>query len=181
MFVLSHLNQIVYCIVTLVDTIGHAVRVNVSGGTFQKNKYMDSPVVIAYNNVGPKMCIKDCMLYKECNGINYLRDTLSCELLQISYPGDQTITRIGSHFTEIDNWKKVDIIQKLYIKTFKKQQQRMDQFKETSTARTFKTTKDTCNSKFLDILFLNFNFLVFKFLKFTAREYLQINFNSKCP
>ncbi|VDI29743.1 Hypothetical predicted protein [Mytilus galloprovincialis] len=78
---------------------------NITGSSFTKNKYSDSHVILAYNNVGPLMCVSDCMMYKECNAVNFNRQNLECELLTVSYPGDNISDMNGSSYTEIGGWK----------------------------------------------------------------------------
>ncbi|XP_052090824.1 neurogenic locus notch homolog protein 1-like [Mytilus californianus] len=77
---------------------------NIIGGNFHKNKHMDSHVIIAKDKIGPKLCVKDCTLYKGCNGVNYIRDGLTCELLSISYPDDKLVYGNGIYFTNITEW-----------------------------------------------------------------------------
>lgn len=92
---------------------------NIGGGNFQTNKHMDSNVIITKDKIGPKMCIKDCMLYIGCNGVNYIRDELTCELLSIFYPDDKLIFGNGTYFTNITKWTQVTIkriITKYYLK-----------------------------------------------------------------
>ncbi|CAG2248408.1 unnamed protein product [Mytilus edulis] len=90
----------------LIINISEGIRLNITGSSFTKNKYSDSHVILAYNNVGPLMCVSDCMLYKECNAVNFNRNKLECELLAVSYPGDSITDMDGSYYTEIGGWKK---------------------------------------------------------------------------
>lgn len=90
----------------LIINTSEGIRLNITGNSFTKNKYSDSHVILAYNNVGPLMCISDCMLYKECNAVNFNRHKLECELLTVSYPGDNSVHMDGAYFTELGGWKK---------------------------------------------------------------------------
>ncbi|CAG2226239.1 unnamed protein product [Mytilus edulis] len=90
----------------LIINISEGVLQNITGSSFTKNKYSDSHVILAYNNVGPLMCVSDCMLYKECNAVNFNRNKLECELLAVSYPGDSITSMDSSYYTEIGGWKK---------------------------------------------------------------------------
>ena len=87
-----------------------AVRENITSGEFHKDKYMDTHVILAYDNVGPRMCVGDCMLFTGCNAVNYRRDKLSCELLTETYPENNPSHRLGSFYTKIHSWKKVTFV-----------------------------------------------------------------------
>lgn len=89
---------------------------NITGGNFQKNRHMDSHVIIAKDKIGPKMCIKDCIAYKGCNGVNYIRDGITCEMLSISYPDDKLLYRNGEYFTNISGWTQVTT--KCFVTTY---------------------------------------------------------------
>ncbi|XP_076089065.1 fibropellin-3-like [Mytilus galloprovincialis] len=89
----------------LIINTNEGVLQSITGSSFTKNKYSDSHVILAFNNVGPLMCVSDCMLYKKCNAVNFNRQKLECELLAVSYPGDNIIDRNGSSYTEIGGWK----------------------------------------------------------------------------
>ncbi|CAC5414340.1 NOTCH1 [Mytilus coruscus] len=58
----------------------------------------------AYKNIGPKRCVKECMSHNGCNAVNFRTETLVCELLTVSYPGDQLSNVSGYSFTELDRW-----------------------------------------------------------------------------
>ncbi|CAG2228482.1 CUBN [Mytilus edulis] len=90
----------------LIINISEGVLPSITGSSFTKNKYCDSHVILAYNNVGPLMCVSDCMMYKECNAVNFNRQKLECELLAVSFPGDIITDMDGSYYTEIGGWKK---------------------------------------------------------------------------
>lgn len=81
---------------------------DITGGNFQKDVYKDSYVIIAENNVGPKMCVNDCFLHKGCNGVVFVPNELLCKLLSISYPEDKLLARSGFYLSEIDSWEKVN-------------------------------------------------------------------------
>ncbi|XP_076084635.1 uncharacterized protein LOC143055388 [Mytilus galloprovincialis] len=65
---------------------------------------MDTYVMISYKNIGPKMCVKECMSHNGCNSVNFRTETLVCESLTVSYPGDQLSNVSGYSFTEINRW-----------------------------------------------------------------------------
>ena len=86
---------------------GHGVRLNITGGSYQHNKSMDSHVVLANNGVGPRMCVEDCMLDNGYNAVNFKLDDLVCELLTVSYPGDSLSDSDGGYFTSLSDWTQV--------------------------------------------------------------------------
>ncbi|CAG2201056.1 unnamed protein product [Mytilus edulis] len=51
------------------------------------------------------MCVSDCFVYKGCNAVNYNRIRLDCELLSVSFPGDNITDMEGSFYTDIVGWK----------------------------------------------------------------------------
>lgn len=79
----------------------------ITGGSFQNHNHMDTYVMISYKNIGPKMCVKECMSHNGCNSVNFRTETLVCESLTVSYPGDQLSNVSGYSFTEINRWTQV--------------------------------------------------------------------------
>ncbi|CAC5393846.1 FCN [Mytilus coruscus] len=65
---------------------------------------MDAHVIFAIENRGPNMCIRECTHYKGCSGVNYRRDTLTCQLLSISLPGDQITYSEWFSFADVNNY-----------------------------------------------------------------------------
>ncbi|VDI66499.1 Hypothetical predicted protein [Mytilus galloprovincialis] len=65
---------------------------------------MEAHVIFAMENRGPNMCIRECTHYKGCNGVNYRRDTLTCQLLYVSLPGDKLEDSEGFSFANLDNY-----------------------------------------------------------------------------
>ncbi|CAG2223590.1 unnamed protein product [Mytilus edulis] len=63
---------------------------------------MDAHVIFALENRGPNMCLRECKHYKGCSGVNYRRDTLTCQLLSVSLPGDQLKDSEGFSFANLD-------------------------------------------------------------------------------
>lgn len=96
-----------FFILMSVFKIIEGISLNVTGSSFTKNKYSDSHVILAFDKVGPFMCVKDCFLYKGCNAVNYNRIRLDCELLSVSFPGDKLTDMEGSFYTDIVGWKMV--------------------------------------------------------------------------
>lgn len=92
--------QMYYC--TLCD-----IGLNVSGGVYTQNVYMDSYVIRAHDGTGPKMCIKDCLLQSECNAVNFREKDWTCELLKVSYPADQSSVSLDYSYTPIESWTMV--------------------------------------------------------------------------
>ncbi|XP_052064951.1 neurogenic locus notch homolog protein 1-like [Mytilus californianus] len=82
------------------------IRQNITGGSFIKNKYSYSPVILAFDNVGPLMCIKNCLLHKGCKAVNFNGSQFECELLNVTFPYDMLTDIKGSFYTEIDGWTK---------------------------------------------------------------------------
>jgi hypothetical protein len=85
-----------------------AVHENITGGVFLKNKYMDTYVIVSYDQVGPRMCVADCLMYTDCNAVNYRRDQLHCQLLTETNPVNQLSTRTGSYYSQMKYWRKVN-------------------------------------------------------------------------
>ncbi|XP_071140724.1 microfibril-associated glycoprotein 4-like [Mytilus edulis] len=73
-------------------------------GLFQKNKQMGANVIFEMENRGPTMCLRECTHYKGCSGVNYRRDTLTCQLLSVSLPGDQLKYSEVFSFSDIYNF-----------------------------------------------------------------------------
>lgn len=96
-----------FFILMSVFKIIEGISLNVTGSSFTKNKYSDSHVILAFDKVGPLMCVKDCSLYKGCNAVNYNRFRLDCELLSVSFPGDNITDMEGSFYTDIVGWTMV--------------------------------------------------------------------------
>ncbi|XP_071148137.1 cubilin homolog [Mytilus edulis] len=94
-----------FSILMLVFRIIEGISLNVTGSSFTKNKYSDSHVILAFDKVGPLMCVSDCFVYKGCNAVNYNRIRLDCELLSVSFPGDNITDMEGSFYTDIVGWK----------------------------------------------------------------------------
>lgn len=76
-------------------------------GLFQNNKQMDAHVIFAMENIGQKMCLRECTRYKGCSGVNYRADTLTCQLLSVSLPGDTLNDSEGFSFSNLDNYTPV--------------------------------------------------------------------------
>lgn len=95
----------IFIAVLILGTI-EGIRQNISNGTFIENKYSNSRVIVAFDNVGQLMCIKDCLLHKGCTAVNFNRSQLECELLDYIH-GDSITDNNGSFYTEINGWKKV--------------------------------------------------------------------------
>lgn len=96
-----------FSILMLVFRIIEGISLNVTRSSFTKNKYSDSHVILAFDKVGPLMCVSDCFVYKGCNAVNYNRIRLDCELLSVSFPGDNITDMEGSFYTDIVGWKMV--------------------------------------------------------------------------
>ena len=80
---------------------------SLQGGTFQNNQMMNSYVLLWIKNTGPKICVRNCMVYTGCNAVNYNKQNMICQLLKVSYPGDHSNDQSDSMFTEIDKWTLV--------------------------------------------------------------------------
>ena len=85
-----------------------AVHENITGGRFVKDTYMDTYVIVSYDQVGPRMCVADCMMYTDCNAVNYRPDTLHCQLLTETNPVNQPLNRTGSYYSQLEHWRKVN-------------------------------------------------------------------------
>lgn len=83
------------------------ISLNVTGSSFTKNIYSNSHVILAFDHVGPLMCVGDCMLYKGCNAVNFNIIHLECELLTVSLSGDIIIDMDNSLYTDIGGWTRV--------------------------------------------------------------------------
>ncbi|XP_052085854.1 bone morphogenetic protein 1-like isoform X2 [Mytilus californianus] len=77
-------------------------RLNISGGSFQNDKFLDINPMLVFGNIGPKQCIKDCMLHYGCNAVNYDNKRLNCELLAFTSPNYTLLDWKGHYFTEIN-------------------------------------------------------------------------------
>ncbi|XP_076083875.1 uncharacterized protein LOC143054727 isoform X1 [Mytilus galloprovincialis] len=79
---------------------------NVTGGTYTKNKQLDSFVMLAFPHMGPQMCMKECLMHTNCNAVNFDKNNYICHLLQANYPGDALESSDGIFFSEKAHWKK---------------------------------------------------------------------------
>ncbi|CAG2202696.1 unnamed protein product [Mytilus edulis] len=64
---------------------------------------MDSIKILSLDNMGIRMCIREGMRVKSCNGINYWNDGLQCTLLSVSL-GDHLIDSPEHVYTDLDSW-----------------------------------------------------------------------------
>lgn len=78
---------------------------NITGSSYKTKKYKSSYVIRALTNSGPKMCIRDCLLQHECNGVNY-NSNKNCELLA-TQESDKTTSTNGYYYSSITNWTMV--------------------------------------------------------------------------
>ncbi|XP_052080851.1 fibropellin-3-like isoform X2 [Mytilus californianus] len=101
---LVHFSKI-FISMLIISTI-EGISFNITGSSFTKNKYSDSHVILAFDKVGPLMCVSYCMMYKGCNAVNFNRIHLECELLAVSFPGDNIIDMEGLFYTDMGGWKK---------------------------------------------------------------------------
>ncbi|CAG2199050.1 unnamed protein product [Mytilus edulis] len=79
---------------------------NVTGGVYQKNRISNTHVIKASEMIGPKGCVKDCMMYADCNAVNFHKDRFYCELLDDSYSDHEAENKYGVYFTNISEWTK---------------------------------------------------------------------------
>lgn len=86
--------------------IHHCDGVSIFGGNFQKNKRMDSIPIFSMDNMGIRMCLREGMRVKSCNGVNYWKDGLQCTLLSVSV-GNNLIESPGHVYTDLDSWTMV--------------------------------------------------------------------------
>ncbi|VDI67186.1 Hypothetical predicted protein, partial [Mytilus galloprovincialis] len=66
---------------------------------------MDSLIILTRENIGPKMCIRECLRIKNCNGVNFQKDSLNCELLSDSSLNSQFVNTQGYSYSNIADWK----------------------------------------------------------------------------
>lgn len=85
------------------------------GGQFQQNKKMDSLIILTRENIGPKMCIRECLRIKNCNGVNFQKDSLNCELLSDSSLNSQFVNTQGYSYSNIADWKMVSVDRSYFL------------------------------------------------------------------
>lgn len=73
-------------------------------GTVLDNAYQDTDVILAYDNMGLKMCGRECLYQDQCSAVNYIPATLVCELLEA---GGTLETVFGSLYSSINTWTMV--------------------------------------------------------------------------
>lgn len=86
-----------------------------NGGYFQKNKKMGSRIILTRDNIGPKMCIRECLRINICKGINIHKDSLQCELLSDSNLNSQLVSAQGYSYSNITDWKMVSIDRSCFL------------------------------------------------------------------
>ncbi|CAG2245951.1 unnamed protein product [Mytilus edulis] len=64
---------------------------------------MDSIPILSLDNIGIRMCLREGMRVKSCNGVNYWKDGLQCTLLSVSV-SDNLIESPGHVYTDLDSW-----------------------------------------------------------------------------
>ena len=108
----------IYNIVLLFSFVSIYYKVksdSLQGGTFQNNQMMNSYVLLWIKNTGPKMCVRNCLVYTGCHAVNYHKQNMTCQLLKVSYPDDHSKDQSESMFTEIDKWTLVRTIMILFF------------------------------------------------------------------
>ena len=88
--------------------IATAVHENITGGVFLKDKFMKTRVILSYDHVGPRMCVADCLMYTDCNAVNYRPDKLHCQLLTETNSVNQLLISQGSYYSQMKSWRKVN-------------------------------------------------------------------------
>ncbi|CAC5374937.1 unnamed protein product [Mytilus coruscus] len=82
-----------------------SVSLNITGGFFQNDTYLKMVPMLDICNIGPKQCVKDCMLHYGCYAVNYDNNSLHCELLNHVGPYYDLSIREGMHFSKVnDGW-----------------------------------------------------------------------------
>ncbi|CAC5370218.1 unnamed protein product [Mytilus coruscus] len=64
---------------------------------------MDSITILSLDNMGIRMCIREGMRVKSCNGINYWNNRLQCTLVSVSVC-DHLINSAGHVYTDLSSW-----------------------------------------------------------------------------
>ncbi|XP_063406273.1 protein jagged-1-like [Mytilus trossulus] len=64
---------------------------------------MDSIPILSLDNIGIRVCLREGMRVKSCNGVNYWKDGLQCTLLSVSV-SDNLIESPGHVYTDLDSW-----------------------------------------------------------------------------
>jgi hypothetical protein len=100
---------LILTVVLCLIQFGHLVKSNIIGGPYQKHRYMNTHVILAYQGIGPKMCVEECMLHNGCNAVNFRRNGLTCELFTFAYTGAQPTYNNGIYYTAIDTWSRVSL------------------------------------------------------------------------
>ena len=81
----------------------------VTAGQFEGNTYMKGEVMNIISNIGPTMCVNKCKSSYGCNGINFDRQQLTCELLRMNTTADDRSVKSGSMYTAVSSWKTVGV------------------------------------------------------------------------
>ncbi|CAC5375644.1 Angiopoietin-related protein 7,Ficolin-3,Ficolin-1-B,Ficolin-2,Ryncolin-1,Tenascin-R,Angiopoietin-1,Ficolin-1,Fibrinogen C domain-containing protein 1-A,Tenascin-X,Ryncolin-3,Fibroleukin,Fibrinogen C domain-containing protein 1,Ryncolin-2,Microfibril-associated glycoprotein 4,Fibrinogen alpha chain,Ficolin-1-A,Tenascin,Fibrinogen C domain-containing protein 1-B,Angiopoietin-4 [Mytilus coruscus] len=76
-------------------------------GSYSDNDYRSSPVLLAYSDMGLKMCGRYCLYHKSCTAVNYNSVSLVCELLAGS-AADPHSTVLDFKYSAIDTWSMTD-------------------------------------------------------------------------
>lgn len=82
-------------------------RLNITGGSFRKDSYMNSNPLIVLDNLGPRQCIRQCMLYNGCYGVNFFRYNLNCQLITLQNFNYPLSFAQKIFFTEMTDWTQV--------------------------------------------------------------------------
>lgn len=93
-----------------VDIFGRHYKAHglyIDEGYFNENKYSNAETVDTKEDIGPKMCIRECSRINACTAVNYFRSELKCEFLNVDFPQPLLQTKRGSFYTEIERWQMV--------------------------------------------------------------------------
>ena len=74
------------------------------GGSYQKNTANSGNLLQVKRNVGPKACVKTCLMHSGCVGVNYHTAEFVCHLLSTI---GVSSSKNGVSFTDIKYWKMV--------------------------------------------------------------------------
>ena len=72
-----------------------------------KDTFSDSDMILSKTNVGPKMCLRNCMMVNKCVAVNYMRKENKCVLLNNISSSDTLHHMDGFYYTEIQHWQMV--------------------------------------------------------------------------
>lgn len=101
------LNPIQFIIVSIIHENLAAFGSTITGGHLIKNRISPTHVILAKNNIGPTICVRNCLVVNKCTAVNYIRAERRCELLNDISSINTLQEKDGCDYTKMASWQMV--------------------------------------------------------------------------